>query len=107
MKAVWAAVILAALFFGGAIYFFNLNFAAGDVYPEYSSMRTDPRGTKVLYESLRQLPGLRVQRNFQPLDLNPLPGTGITVLMLGYAAGAPGEKNPYEKWIGAGNRLVV
>ena len=32
-------------------------FAAGDVYPEYSSLRTDPSGTKLLFDSLTRLPG--------------------------------------------------
>ena len=38
---------------------------SGDAYPKYSSLRADPLGTKILYESLRETPGLRVERNFR------------------------------------------
>src|SRR5438552_3131072 len=44
---------------------FSLRFQAGDIYPAYSSFRTDPLGTKALYESLNRL--LAAERNFRPL----------------------------------------
>ncbi len=46
---------------------YQLRFEAGDIYPAYSSLRADPLGTKALYESLRQMPGLSVDRNYLPL----------------------------------------
>ena len=39
---------------------FQLRFEQGDIYPAYSSLRADPLGTKVFYESLETLPGLSV-----------------------------------------------
>ena len=46
---------------------FDLRFSTGEVYPYYSTLRSDPLGTKALYYSLQELPGLRVERNVRPL----------------------------------------
>ena len=46
------ALAVAALFVAGLIQLFLLRFKAGDVYPAYSSLRSDPLGTQVLFESL-------------------------------------------------------
>ncbi len=54
----------AAAFFYGLFHLFQLRFELGDIYPEYSSLRTDPLGTMALYESLQKLPGLSVGRDF-------------------------------------------
>ena len=45
-------VVLAAFLFG-LLHLFNLRFAAGDVYPPYSSLRSDPVGCRIYYESLK------------------------------------------------------
>ena len=58
-------VPLLAAFGWGLVALFNLRFAAGDAQPEYSSLRSDPLGTKALYESLA--PILPVERNLRPL----------------------------------------
>jgi hypothetical protein len=49
----------------------------GELYPAYSSLRADPLGSKILYESLAELPGLRVERNFKFVAtlLGTAPGT--------------------------------
>jgi len=79
----WALVLLVAgLFLAGVITLFNRQFAAGDVYPEYSSMRTDRLGTKLLFDSLAQLPGFTVERNFAPFPF--LPSEGATLILLAY-----------------------
>jgi len=75
------AVVVAAAFGWGAIRLFNRQFASGEVYPDFSSLRTDRMGTKLLYDSLRSLPGVAVERNFVPLEL--LPQDGATLLLLG------------------------
>jgi len=64
-----APVLLALLLAGfgwGVICLFQLRFNAGDIYPPYSSLRADPLGTKVFYESLQGIPNLSVRRFFQP-----------------------------------------
>src|SRR4051812_37096918 len=75
------AVLVAAAFGWGAIRLFNRQFASGEVYPDFSSLRTDRMGTKLLYDSLRSLPGVAAERNFLPLVF--LPQDGAAVLLLG------------------------
>ncbi len=67
MKTRWLGMllVLGAGAFGFGLYeLFELRFAAGDVYPAYSSLRADPLGTMAFYESLERLPGLAVRRDF-------------------------------------------
>jgi len=40
--------------------------AQGDVYPEWSTMRSDPMGTKVLFLALQRTGGVAVSRNYEP-----------------------------------------
>ncbi|HVR35423.1 MAG TPA: DUF4350 domain-containing protein [Methylomirabilota bacterium] len=61
------AVGLLVLLIGGLVHLFQLRFAAGDVYPPYSSLRADPVGTKAFHDSLDGLGGLSVDRNARPL----------------------------------------
>jgi len=64
-----AIIILAgAGFLYGIAHLFVLRFEAGDVYPPYSTLRGDPLGAKVFYESLNALPGIAVERNEKPLS---------------------------------------
>jgi hypothetical protein len=67
-------LVFAAVLFGFSLFeLFKLRYEVGDVYPEYSSLRSDPLGTMVLFESLEQLPQHSVQRDFSPA--NKLPET--------------------------------
>jgi hypothetical protein len=63
-----ASLAVAAAGLAAIALLFDLRFAAGDVYPRYSSLRADPVGVRALYDSLAQLPGLTVERSFTPLD---------------------------------------
>ncbi len=80
------ALLLLALFgllaaFGyGLLQLFQLRFAAGDVYPHYSSLRADPLGGKIYYDSLAQLSAARVHRHIG--DINKLPGGRDTTLFI-------------------------
>jgi hypothetical protein len=49
------------------MFLFWMRFEAGDLYPPYSSLRSDPLGARVLFDSLESIDG-RVERNFRPLD---------------------------------------
>jgi len=60
-------LFLAAGFVYGVIHLFALRFEAGDVYPEYSSLRADPLGLKGFYDALDELPHMEVRRNYRPL----------------------------------------
>ena len=72
------------VFVFGLLRLLLLRFEAGDIYPPYSSLRADPLGTKVLYQSLAELSGASVRRNFLPLGRRKLRAAkGATLLYLG------------------------
>lgn len=104
------AVLLAGAFLWGVVALFNRQFAAGELYPQFSSMRTDRMGTRLLYESLAKLPGITVERNFLPMEF--LPRDGATLVMLGVD---PMQVNwnegllllTVDKIAARGNRVVV
>lgn len=74
-------LVLVVAAFGYALHaLLALRFAAGDVYPAYSSLRADPLGSRALFESLELLPRLEAQRLLGPL---PEGRTGSTLLLLG------------------------
>jgi hypothetical protein len=67
--AIWVLLPLVLFaFVYGLIHLFSLRMGKGDIYPEYSSLRTDPLGAKALYESLNRLRHLRIERNFRPVE---------------------------------------
>jgi hypothetical protein len=53
------------LFCLGCFFLLDLRFKKGESFPEYSSLRADPLGTKVFFESLQRLKYLQVSRNYQ------------------------------------------
>ena len=69
-RAGFLIVLLAALFTYGLIRAFSIRFATGEVYPEYSSLRAQPDGTKLLYDSLARTPGVTVNRNLLPARIS-------------------------------------
>lgn len=105
------AVACVAAFAMGLSELFLLRFEAGDVYPPYSSLRADPLGTMALYESLQQLPGVTVRRDFS--DANKLPeARDTTYLHLGAEESEwqelPAEMfNEIESFARGGGRLAV
>ena len=67
IKNATLVVLLIALLLG-VIQLFLLRFQAGDIYPAYSSLRSDPLGTRAFYESLAKFDHLNIQRNYQILS---------------------------------------
>jgi hypothetical protein len=65
-----AAVILLSggMLLAGAWGLYSTRYRGSDIYPAYSSFRTDRMGTKLLYESLNNISGYNVKRNFRPLN---------------------------------------
>ena len=110
MSRRWAwiwALLIAAAFAAGVVHLFGIEFSSGSVYPEYSSLRTDPMGAKLLYDSLSALPGLTVERSYVPMAL--LPQDGVTLLLLGIDPDHIGEAwiQPVEDLARRGNRVAV
>jgi hypothetical protein len=58
-------VIISGFMFG-VIKLFLLRFEAGDVYPAYSSLRSDPLGSRAFYSSLENINNAAVSRNYHP-----------------------------------------
>lgn len=63
LSVVILIVAIAALAVG-IVRLFELRFDIGDVYPRYSSLRSDPIGTMAFYESLAALSGFQTRRDF-------------------------------------------
>ena len=49
-------LLLLALFVTGLYQLMALRFDSGDIYPPYSTLRSDPLGTKILYSTLNRDP---------------------------------------------------
>ena len=103
---------LLLLFFAvGVAHLFILRFETGDVYPAYSSLRSDPLGTRALYESLENIDRVAVHRNFDLLkSLTFEPRT--TYFFLGTSVGefdsVPKEMlEIFDRLTRSGARLVL
>ncbi len=86
----------AGAFVFGIVQLFKLRFEVGDVYPAYSSLRSDPLGAMAFYESLEKLPGISVRRDHS--SANKLPeGKEATYLHLATRT-LEWESLPEEVW---------
>lgn len=83
---------------------------SGDAYPRYSTLRADPFGAKVLYESLGALPGLTVERNYRQMEILPLrPAPTVFVLGTPAPSWTFSPRQALESWeamASAGARVV-
>ena len=78
------------------------------VYPEYSSFRADPKGYRVLFETLSRLGSVHVERFVQPLT--DLPASNGRILLL--AGVNPGglsddQTKRLDNWMTSGGTLVI
>ncbi len=108
-KAVLLGIIIVAGLFLAAMYeLLLLRYETGNTYPVYSSMRTDPLGTRALHDAYAAIPGLRVSRNLLPI--NSLEDSASTAIIM---AGALPTKDPedllesLERMVSSGNRLLI
>lgn len=114
MKRYFAVLLLAVLAVAlvfEIIQLFELRFETGDVYPAYSSLRSDPVGTMALFESLQALPELNTQRDLRPTNTMPQ-SPGLTYLHLATTPalwmGMQEETfREIETFLRAGGRFVV
>ena len=102
------ACILFGIFAIGLLRLFVLGYDEGNVYPPYSSYRSGPLGTRVLFGALESLPGISVSRNigkFSKLG----DGRDKTMFLCG-ATTSEDPENTIEKieaFISGGGRLVT
>jgi hypothetical protein len=105
-------LLLCAALFGGTIYLLIKDrFESGDVYPPSSSLRSDPLGAMILFESLRALPGVKVQRDHNAVNRLPA-GQQTTYLHLAAKSGQWREMPPdlyrvIDRFLLEGGRLVI
>ncbi len=104
------ALLLAAALIGGVIRLFELRFERGDIYPPYSTLRTDPLGASALYESLNRVPDVSARRYFER-TFKEADGRNRTLMILGlepYGLDLPrSEFNTVQQFAFAGGRVVM
>ena len=99
-------IVLLTGFLLGLGRFAYLRFSSGELYPEYSSLRADPMGTKALFESLQRVGGYEVTRRVHTRAAEESLTEG-TIFMLGAFGLAESQEMAIEGWAKAGARVVV
>ncbi len=106
---VWfGALLVVGLLVAGLHSLISLRFRSGDIYPDYSTYRAGPRGTKILYRALKESPGVRVERLLKSWDMSEK-GQDVSVMMLGSNQGVlhGGFHDDWASFLHSGGRLVV
>ena len=103
-----SALLILAFFCFGLVRLFALRFSAGDIFPPYSSLRADPLGVEIFYESLRALPDYEVTRHERDFDRLPS-GARVTLFILGAKQMLPStkEQSALDHFVQKGGRLVL
>jgi len=109
IRCCFIALVLAFCY--GLTQLFLLRFETGDVYPPYSSLRSDPLGTRALHESLMLVNPASVSRNFNPLsDLHFEENTSYMFLgtpVFDPEAVSEDQAETIDNLTAAGGRLVM
>ena len=102
------AVLVGGLFLAALYRLLALQYESGEAYPPYSTYRTDPLGTRALYEALGALDGISARRNLAPIE-NIGPGDGRTLFFAGSAISEDPENvvEALETFAADGGRLVI
>jgi hypothetical protein len=100
--------LLLGVFAFGLYRLMALRFEAGDVFPPYSTLRSDPLGSKALYHAFARLPDFAVSRNFRKLEtLTKTPRATIFLLGLSPSALPQLPVEPFEALLQQGHRVVI
>ena len=105
-------ISLIIFFLFGVAHLFQLRFKAGDIYPPYSSLRSDPLGTLAFYESLTRMDSVEATRIYKPFAPQDLKRTSTTLFYLGLSPSAHGVAaesfaRPLMQLASRGGRVVV
>jgi hypothetical protein len=100
-----APFLLIAAFFAALIPPMMQSMAQSDAYPEWSTLRSDPLGAKVLYLSLERLGGVAVSRNYEPWK-ETRPARALYV-MLGVSPLFVQDANELERLTSAGGEILA
>lgn len=112
-QGVW--VILVVLLLGLVAAFaaiMEMRFSPGDIYPHYSTRRSDPLGGRAFYESLQKLPGMEVSRNLASLHRIKALDEDTTLVLLGLPRSSltklrVADDSPVLEAVRNGTRLVI
>jgi Domain of unknown function (DUF4350) len=101
---IFAGAMIALAVVCRQLYF--LRFRGSDIYPQFSSFRSDPFGCKVLFESLARLESVKVTRNLRPLEEMKSP-SGSCLLVIGAGRRIFRKNRDLLKFAMNGGRVVV
>jgi len=114
MKRSWLSFLVlfasVAFLIAGLSKLVQLRFESGEAYPVGSSLRPDPLGSKVLFESYSSQLHLLVERNFSPFNqLKELPSDAVLLLLnvWGWGMFELAEYESIKEFVEKGGRLVV
>ena len=104
-------LLFTALFVFGLVRLFELRFDQGDLYPPYSTLRADPLGASIFYESLERVPGVTTRRFFEETFKDDA-GRRRALFLLGAEPGstrwlARSEFNVLQRFVFNGGRVVI
>jgi len=110
-KNIILIIVIALLFVIGLIHLFLLRFRTGEVYPPYSSLRSDPLGTRAYFESLSELGDISMERNYRSMS-KISSGKHMTFFYIGSDIPqteriARDDLSPFNRIAGTGGRLVI
>jgi hypothetical protein len=105
-----AAIFIIAICAYALLQLLLMRYSSGDVFPKYSSLRSDPFGTKAFYESLSGCCDIKVSRNFE--DLHKIKKQTESALIFAGSGVPPDEIpaayfNDFESYMKNGGRLIV
>ncbi len=105
-----AAGIIIAICAYALLQLLLMRYTSGDVFPKYSSLRSDPFGTKAFYESLSGCCDIKVSRNFE--GLHKVKDRSESALVFAGSGVPPDEIplsyfNDFEAYMKNGGRLIV
>jgi hypothetical protein len=100
--------LMVAIFAFVGFQVFKVRAEVNGVYPEYSSFRADPKGYRVLFETLSRLGSVHVERFVQPLTDLPA-SAGKILLLAGVHPGGLSHDQPkfLDDWMTSGGTLIV
>jgi hypothetical protein len=107
VAVVCAMVLLLAI---GAFQIFRNRLVSGEFYPAWSSLRSEPDGTRLFFDSLAATGRVETVRKYKSLGQEP--ERNATVLYLGFVPGSlirasQDDLDEFEKTARSGNRVVV
>ncbi|HEV2695955.1 MAG TPA: DUF4350 domain-containing protein [Verrucomicrobiae bacterium] len=106
-----ASLLFAAVLVFGLVHLFELRLDQGDVYPEYSTLRADPLGASVLYESLDRVHGVTPQRYFdETFKIDDGPEHALFVLGMEPGSMTMLSRTEYDtmqRFVYNGGRIVI